>query len=133
MVKWIRENTPPEAVVLASISESPVIWAHTGRKMVLHSKFENLAIRERYRHFLSALYGSEAELRAFADRYGADYFVYDRGCLVTGPNSWRYKADKLAELPASAPARLFDENPAAAQQFQQEFATERFGVFRVQR
>jgi hypothetical protein len=129
VVGWLMENTPTNAVVLASISESPVF----GRPMILHSKFENRAIRERYRQFLAALYGSEDDLYRFATRYGADYFVFDAGCRLVGENSWRYKADKLEPLPATAPARLLWERPGAATRFEQQFATERFIVYRVKR
>src|SRR5439155_1745157 len=48
LVAWINGHTPTNAVLLASISESPVLLAHTGRPIVLHSKFENRRIRERY-------------------------------------------------------------------------------------
>jgi len=131
VVRWVAANTPAKAVVLAGISESPVLWAHTGRAMVLHSKFENQAIRDRYREYLAALYGTEADLHQFARRYGADYFLYDLGTLVAGKNSWRYKADKLGPLPPTCPARLLAEHPNAARYFQCEYIAGRFAVFRV--
>ena len=61
IVNWLRENTPTNAVLLATISESPVFLAHTGRPIIMHSKFENQRIRERYREMLEAIYGSEEQ------------------------------------------------------------------------
>jgi hypothetical protein len=118
-------------VILSGVSESPVWWAHTGRPTVLHSKFENRRIRERYREFLEALYGSEEELAAFARRYGAEYFVYDVGCLLTGPDTWRYKADRLGELPVECVARQMAESPSRLTKFRLKLGTDRFSVFRV--
>jgi hypothetical protein len=133
LVAWLRENTATNAVVLSGVSESPVWWAYTGRPTVLHSKFENRQIRERYREFLAALYGREAELAAFARKYGAEYFVCDLGCLVTGPDTWRYKADKLGVLPAECVARRMAEWPEGLREFRLLFRTERFVVFEVRR
>ena len=128
IVAWMKAKTPTNAVILASISESPVFLAHTGRPIVMHSKFENRRIRERYREFLAALYGTEEQMHEFACRYGADYFVYDRGCLVTGKDSWRYKADKLGELPAGCVARL-----PVMRLFKPVYEDDRFTVLRVVR
>jgi hypothetical protein len=128
VVAWLNGNTPTNAVILASISESPVFLAHTGRAIVLHSKFENQRIRDRYREFLGVVYGTEEQLHEFACRYGADYFVHDRGCLVTGKDSWRYKADKLGELPAGCVALLPE-----MRRFEKVYADGRFTVLRVVR
>jgi hypothetical protein len=131
VVRWLRQNTPSHAVVLAAISESPVLFAHTGRPIILHPKFENHEIRERYREFLHAMYGSEEALHEFARLYGADYFVYDTGFLVTGADSRRYKADKLAPLGGDCVAVLFHERPETLRHFHQELMTDRFIVFSV--
>ncbi len=131
VVAWLRTHTSPEAVILASVSESPVFLAHTDRAIILHSKFENWEIRHRYRDFLTALYGTETDLAAFARRYGADYFVYDRGCLLTGPDTWRYKADRLEPLPAESAARRMAEAADQLQEFERMFTTDRFTIFRV--
>jgi len=133
VVTWLRENTATNAVILSGVSESPVWWAHTGRPTVLHSKFENRQIRERYHEFLEALYGSEAELASWARKWGAQYFVYDLGCLVTGPDTWRYKADRLGTLPAACVARRMAERAEELQEFRLEFRSERFAVFGVDR
>lgn len=131
VVTWLRENTPTEVVVLSGVSESPVWRTFAGRATVLHPKFENRRIRDRYREFLEALYGTEAELAGFARRYGANYFVYDTGCLLTGPDTWRYKADRLGALPANCVAREMAEEPHRLTEFRLEFRTPRFAVFSV--
>lgn len=131
VVAWLRANTPTNAVVLAGVSESPVFLAHTGRTIILHSKFENREIRNRYRDYLTALYGTEEEFAAFARRYGADYFIYDRGCLRTGPDTWRYKADRLSPLPSESVAVRMAEAPAQLRAFEPVLQTDRFTVFRV--
>jgi hypothetical protein len=57
--------------------------------------------------------------------------VYDIGCLVTGPDTWRYKADRLGRLPAECVARGMAERPETLEEFRLVFQTERFAVFRV--
>ena len=70
------------------------------------SKFENQRIRERYREMLEAIYGNEEQFYRFARRYGADYFVYDTGFSYGGPESRRYKADKIKKLDPNCAAML---------------------------
>ena len=131
IVKWLRENTPTNAVVLATISESPVLLAHTERPIILHSKFENQRIRGRYREMLEAIYGSEEQFYGFARKYGADHFVYDAGFLYGGQDSRRYKADKIGPANDDCAAVLFWSRPQQMRHFKLEFAKGRFAVFRV--
>ncbi len=131
LVAWINEHTPTNAVILASISESPVILASTGRPIILHSKFENRRIRERYREFLEAVYGSEEQMFAFATKYGADYFVFDPGFLVAGKDSRRYKADRLGDLDPNCAAMLFARQPQRLRYFEPVFSARGYTVFRV--
>jgi hypothetical protein len=134
VVCWLNENTPTNAVVLASISESPVFLACTGRPIILHSKFENHEIRERYREFLEAIYVDEDRFFAFATKYGADYFVCDSASfLMATTESRRYKADRLGPLSANCAAMLFASAPQRIRHFEMEFTSERFTVFRVRR
>jgi hypothetical protein len=133
LVDWIRENTPTNAVLLATITESPVMWAHTGRPIILHPKFENRAIRERYREFLEAVYAGEGRFHEFCIKTGADYFIYDISFLLDAKESRRYKADKLGPLDPSCAAVLFQQHPERLRRFEPEFAEGRFAVFRVLR
>jgi hypothetical protein len=131
LVAWINEHTPTNAVFLANISESPVLLAYTGRPIILHSKFENRRIRERDREFLAAVYGSEEQMFTFANKYGADYFVFDTGYLLTGKDSRRYKADRLGDLDPSCAAMLFYAQPQRLQHFKPEFSENGYTVYRV--
>jgi hypothetical protein len=133
VVQWVNEHTETNAVILATITESPVLWAHTGRPMILHPKFENHEIRERYRDFLESIYASEDRFYEFARRYDVDYFVYDAGFMIDEQESRRYKADKLGPLPTDCAAVLFHEHPDQLQHFKLELAAGRFALFRVLR
>ena len=133
LIAWVNKHTPTNAVFLASISEAPVLLAYTGRPIILHSKFENKAIRDRYREFLAAVYGSEDQMFEFAQRYGADYFVFDDGFLIAGKDSRRYKADKLGELDPNCAAMLFYAQPQRLRHFEPEFSEKGYTVFRVLR
>jgi len=108
-----------------------VFLAHTGRSIIMHSKFENQRIRGRYREMLEAIYGSEEQFYGFARKYGADYFVYDVGFLYEGVESRRYKADRMGPLDPNCAAELFQNHPERLQHFRLETADERFAVFRV--
>ena len=133
LVDWVRENTPTNAVLLATITESPVLWAHTERPIILHPKFENRAIRERYREFLETIYASEAQFHELCVSNDASYFVYDISFLLDAKESRRYKADKLGPLDPSCAAVLFQQYPERLRRFEPEFAEGRFAVFRVLR
>lgn len=133
VVRWLNDQTPSNAVVLATITESPVFWAHTGRPIILHPKFENREIRERYREFLEAIYGGEDGFYEFARRHGADYFIYNTGFLFDAEESRRYKADKLGPLPPDCAAELFQDHPERLKHFTLELAADRFSVFRLAR
>ena len=131
VVRWVAENTPARAVVLASIAESPVFLAHTGRPIILHSKFENRVIRDRYRELLDSIYGSEDRFYRFCRRYGADYFVFDTGFLLRAPDSRRYKADQMGDLNPNCAAMLFAAAPQRLAHFEPEYVEGRFAVFKV--
>jgi hypothetical protein len=131
IVNWLQERTPTNAVVLASIADSPVFLAHTGRPIIMHSKFENQRIRERYHEMLEAIYGGEEQFFGFAHKYGADYFVYDIGFLYNGTESRRYKADKMGPLDPNCAAELFQNHPERLRHFKLEAANDRFAIFRV--
>jgi hypothetical protein len=131
LVDWINHNTPDNAVFLANISEAPVILAYTGRPIILHSKFENKAIRDRYREFLAAIYGTEDEFYAFAQKYQADYFVFDNGFFNDSIESRRYKADKLGTLDPQCAAVLFGMTPEGLKHFDLMYGQNGYTVYRV--
>ena len=131
IVSWLQAGTPTNAVLLAQISESPVFLAHTGRPIIMHSKFENQQIRGRYREMLAAIYGSEEQFYGFARKYQANYFIYDAGFSYDGAESRRYKADKLGPLDANCAALMFENQPELLVHFQRVADSGRFTVFRV--
>ena len=131
IVNWLEEHTPTNAVLLASIADSPVFLAETGRPIIMHSKFENQRIRDRYHEMLDAIYGSEERFHEFARKYGADYFVYDVGFLYDGAESRRYKADKLGPLDPDCAAELFQNHPDRLRHFRFEMGDDGFAIFRV--
>lgn len=134
LVNWIRDNTPSDAVLLAHISEGPVLLAHTGRPIVLHSKFETRAVRDRFREHLMAMYGTEDDLYGFCEKHGVQYVVADLpSYLMTGNDSRRYKADRLGPLPADGVVRLMNEQPETLRRFELVYSEGRFAVFRVGR
>jgi hypothetical protein len=132
LVTWIQKNTAPEAVLLAHISEGPVLLAHTGRRLVLHSKFENRPVRERYRAHLEAMYGTEDDLYRFCRQYRVDYVVVDLpSYLMAGSDSRRYKADRLGPLPSDCVIRRMAERPLELTRFKLVYLEGRFAVFHV--
>jgi hypothetical protein len=135
VARWLADNTGPDDVILASISESPVFLAHTGRPIILHSKFENRDIRRRYRQLLETIYDSEDVFHEFATRHGADWFIFDPGFVYLPQQdpreSRRYKADRLGELDPDCAALLFWAGAERLRRFELAFATEWFGVYRV--
>jgi hypothetical protein len=131
IVRWILENTAPDAPILATISESPVVWAHTKRPMMLHSKFENWQVRQRYGELLRKIYASEDEFYAFAKLRGARFFVFDTGFLYAAKDSRRYKAEKMGELEPNCAAVLFARAPERLRHFRLRAASGRFAVFEV--
>jgi hypothetical protein len=134
LVNWIREHTALDAVLLAHISEGPVLLAHTGRPIVVHSKFENKAVRDRFREHLAAMYGTEDDLYGFCEKHGVQYVVVDLpSYLMKGKDSRRYKADRLGPLPADCVVRLMDERPESLRRFELVYEEGRFAVFRVAR
>jgi len=83
VVQWIKSNTEPDAVVLSDFGLSPVIYHYTGRKIVLHPKFESRDMREKYREYIQALFhGSEKVFYDFCLKYDVDYFIFHNGTFA---------------------------------------------------
>jgi len=92
LVKWLKANTPDDAVVLAMFPLEPTIFVQAGRPIVLQPKFESAGMRDKVHGFLESFYArSERDLHAFCRRYGADYFVLEPG-MFAGPDAegWVY-------------------------------------------
>ena len=96
VLNFIRENTGTNDVVLALFQFSPVICAYTERPVVVHSKFENLQVREKVKEFHAALFEQESAFYEFCRKYDVSYFVYEPSMLYdTSTESIRYMANRL--------------------------------------
>jgi len=99
LVRWLRENTPEDAVVLSDFMLQPTIFEYAERRIVLHPKFENPVMRDKVHEYLDRFYApSEQTFHSFCRRNGAGYFVLSTGMFAepqdkTGPQwlySWPY-------------------------------------------
>ena len=119
--------------VLANFGISASILAETGLPILLHPKFETPGIRERVRQFYEHLFlGSEQDLREWALKFGARYYVHSNGNLsdLNIPNSPRYMVDAV-EPPAHAPVYVFEQRPQDAVLFQPIGGNRRYRIFRI--
>jgi hypothetical protein len=106
LVEWLRDNTPPEAVVLAPFMLEPTIFEYAERRIVLHPAFESRAMRETVREYLESFYApSERAFYEFCARHDVDYFVLENGMFV-GPDAkgWVYSPRYMAAAGDAAPA-----------------------------
>jgi len=101
LARWLRENTPEDAVVLSDFTLQPTIFEYAERRIVLHPKFESRGMRDKVHEYLDAFYApSEQAFHAFCVRNGATYFVLNTGMFADPEDkkspewlySWRYVA-----------------------------------------
>jgi hypothetical protein len=131
VLKFLREDTRTNDVVLALFQFSPVICAYTERPVVVHSKFENVQVRQKVEEFHAALCASEAAFHGFCRKYGVNYFVYEPSMLYdTTTESVRYMANRL-ELEADSAVFLMNFAPAQLRHFQLVFQTPLYRIYRV--
>lgn len=131
VLKFIRENTGKDDVILAQFPFSPVICAYTDRPVILHSKFENSEVREKVREFYAALYAPEQEFYGFCKKYDVQYFVFEPAMVLdTAQESVRYVADRM-KLGKNSTAVLMQFLPAALQRFQLVYQSPNHRVYRV--
>lgn len=122
LVNWLRKNTQKDAVVLASFTLEPTIFADAERAIVLHPKFESKGMREKVREYLESLFSeNEKDFHDFCMKNRVNYFVLHPGAFV-GPEAedWiyspRYMVDRAERYPQYATlAMLF--NPERLQYF----------------
>lgn len=131
LIEEIRRNTEPSDVILASFPLSPVICAYTERPVVIHSKFENLRVREKVEEFYNALYSNEETFFHFCRKYDVKYFVYDPVMLLNmSTESMRYIADRL-DLTDDVAAVRMHLLPESLAHFLLVFQNDHYRVFRV--
>ncbi len=132
LISWIRKETPQESVILSHFSLSPPILLYTGRKIVLHPKFESPLIREKVNEYLFALFDhNEEKFYSFCQKVGADFFIFPRGTFsTTSRYSWRY----MAAIPRSdrnCSAYLFEFRPQNLKKFSLEYDNGRYMVYQI--
>jgi len=141
LVEWLRANTPEDAVVLSSFTLQPTIYEYANRAIVLHPKFESMAMRDKVRDFLETFFGrSERKLHEFCLKNDVDYFVLDLG-MFGGPDSkwWiyspRYAVASTAKQINAIGTRWMYEDPDKCGyfRFQTEIGAkgERLALYRV--
>ncbi|MCK4594624.1 hypothetical protein KAU45_08985, partial [bacterium] len=75
IISWLRENTPPDAVLAARYNIAPMLLAYAERPIALHSIWESPEIRERARRFTLGQFGSEDDFYGLLSQWGVDYLV----------------------------------------------------------
>ncbi len=96
VIRWLRANTPPDAVLAARYNIAPMLLAYAGRPIALHSMWESPGSRERARRFTLGQFGNEDDFYGLVSRWGVDYLVISAADhLDTGDESARYEADAL--------------------------------------
>ena len=131
VLNFIRENTDTNDVVLALFQFSPVICAYTERPVVVHSKFENVQVREKVEEFHAALFENESAFYGFCRKYDVGYFVYEPSMLYdTSTESIRYMANRRA-IGADSAAFLMNFAPSQLRHFQIVFQTPLYRIYRV--
>lgn len=132
LARWLASNAPGQPV-LANFGVSAFVLAYAGNPIVLHPKFESPEIRSRVRGYCETLFReNEERFRAWADRYGAAFYVYSMGefAPVHPEAQNRYFAGAL-NPPPDAAARLFEFRPRAARWFTLLWENGKYRVFRV--
>ena len=131
VLQYIRENTGTNDVVLALFQFSPVICAYTERPVVVHSKFENLQVREKVKEFYAALFERESVFYEFCRKYGVSYFVYEPSMLYDrSKESIRYMSNRLV-IGMDSTAFLMNYGPSRLRHFQIVFQTPLYRIYRV--
>ena len=97
LIKYIRNLTPPNAVVLTSFAYGPSILTYANRKIILHPKFEAKDMTSKVKLFEHKLFESEDAFHDYCLSCGADFFVYHTDMLMAqGPESIRYRTHNNA-------------------------------------
>jgi len=138
LVKWLRENTEKDAVVLASFTLEPTIFAYAQRAIVLHPKFESRRMRSKVKQYLEAFFSeNEEDFHDFCLRHGVNYYVLHPGVFAGDMNkdwiySHRYMVDHAERQPEYASLAMRG-NPERLQYFKKVtdvcMAGDPFGFF----
>jgi hypothetical protein len=129
LLTWIPANTDQDQVFAGWIGTTPAIYAYADRPIVLHSKFENEMVREKFFEFMSALFSDEEAMANFCRRYGVDYVVYQADFLLEdSASSARYFAGHQA-VPEGSTALKMHFQPFALNDFELVYQNPTYRVF----
>jgi tetratricopeptide (TPR) repeat protein len=133
LFKWIDSNTRPDDAFAAHIHLNSMILLNTGRPEVLHPKFENLLIRNKYEQFIKAIYSKDEErLFEFCRNNRARYIVYDWGFFITdGKDSIRYLGEAVPNISEKAMASRLHFSDTSLRHFKPVFRNSAFIVYEV--
>ena len=132
LTQWMRRYVRPEPV-LANFGVSASILTYGECPILLHPKFESKEIRDRVRAYGETLFkGTEEELRDWANRYGAQYYVYALGefSSISPEQQMRYFVNALNPA-TNCPARLFEFDTGRLTCFRFLWGNRKYRVFKI--
>ena len=132
LTQWLHRYVRPEPV-LGNFGVSSSILTYGGCPIVLHPKFESKEIRGRVRGYGEALFkGTEKDLRDWAGRYGAQYYVYALGefSSFSPEQQMRYFVGALKPS-TNCPAYLFEFDMDRAAGFRFLWGNRKYRVFKI--
>ena len=131
VVNQLRTHAAPDDPVVASFELGPSIAAYANRPVLLHSKFESPALREKVNEVYSAFFENEETFYDLCTRYGAKWVVYQRNWGIgLGPGSIAYSVG-LGDLPLSSAVFAFHFAPERLRNFQLVAQNSTYRVYRV--
>jgi hypothetical protein len=131
IIKYIRNLTPEDAVVLTSFAYGPSIINYTERSIILHPKFEAKNMTTKVKLFEHKLFEPEAEFYKFCMTYGADYFVYQADMvLARGSESIRYRTHNLT-INKDCVAYKLHFQPGDLDHFELIYSNPHYRVYRI--
>ncbi|MCX7994170.1 MAG: tetratricopeptide repeat protein [candidate division WOR-3 bacterium] len=82
LVRFIRHETPEDAIFLSSFGVGPLIFTYARRPIVLQPKFEVKNCQKLVKEFFDAIYSSETEFYNYCKSKNVNYFLYDIKILL---------------------------------------------------
>ena len=132
LTQWMCRYVRPEPV-LANFGVSASILTYSECPILLHPKFESKEIRHRVRAYGETLFkGTEEELRDWASRYGAQYYVYALGefSSISPEQQMRYFVNALSPA-TNCSARLFEFDMERLTCFRFLWGNRKYRVFKI--
>jgi len=131
VIKYIRNTTPADAVVLTSFAYGPSIITYAERSIILHPKFEAKNMTAKVKSFEHSIFESEAEFYEYCMTYGAHYFIYQADMLLAhGSESIRYRTHNLI-LNRDCIAYKLHFQPGHLDHFELIYSNPHYRVYRI--